>query len=189
MQGNSYTGVVGPNIPNLIHRRACCYRVSRDDIGDLQQQIVPLLAKFQFDPQRAGGASVTTAMTAVINKQIFSHLRAERRRAKRMEQMKQTASTAPADPRERVDALDLRLDVEAALARLSRLDQRVCQALREGQNQLAIARQLGITRSKLQCAILRIRRVFQQVGLDAWLGREPASRGGLADAENSGEQR
>ena len=68
MIANSYVGMVQSEVPHLIISRARRYRVGRDEIDDLQQQIVPLLAGFRFDPARANGASPATAMTAVVDR-------------------------------------------------------------------------------------------------------------------------
>jgi len=186
MDANSYVGMVPPDIPRLIAARARCYRVRADEIDDLQQQIVPLLAEFHFDPARANGATLVTAMTAVIDHQIKAHLRSARRYRQRLEraQSRSGSSTRQSEDmlvhRAMFDLVDLRIDLQQVISRLSPRDRQICRGLSDGFTIKAIARQLGCGRYTVSRGIARIRRVFETAGLRAWIdancGGGPAAR-------------
>jgi len=175
MFSNSYVGMVHPEVPRLIVSRARRYRLGRDEIDDLQQQIVPLLAEFRFDPTRANGAAPATAMTGVIDRQIKAHLRSQRRYQQRVERL-QAMSGAPtrdgtiapthvAQP----EPVDLRIDLERTMSRFTPRDREICQGLSHGLTVTAIAQQLGCGRDTVNRAVARIRKVFDAAGLRAWI--------------------
>ena len=125
MIANSYVGMVQSEVPHLIISRARRYRVGRDEIDDLQQQIVPLLAGFRFDPARANGASPATAMTAVVDRQIKAHLRSKHRYQQRLERLQamfgepgRDGTTAPMQVAHS-EPVDLRIDLERTMSRFS----------------------------------------------------------------------
>lgn len=175
MLANSYVGMVQPEVPRLIVGRARRYRVGADEIDDLQQQIVPLLAAFRFDPARANGATAATAMTGVIDRRIKAHLRSKRRYQQRVERLQAMAGTpvtqdaAASSRAAHSDTADLRLDLEQTTARLSPRDRAICQCLGDGFTIAAIARRLKCGRDTVARAVQHIRRVFDAAGLRAWI--------------------
>ena len=181
MSSNHYSGVVTPEIPRLIVDRARRLKVSPDDIEDLQQRIVPLLAKFQFDHARANGASRQTAMTAVVDRQIKMHLRSKRRYRVRIEQLQTQQSETASDEALVTDHTadsanaDRRMDVAKAIADLPEFDQRVCLALSKGMSIAAIAREVCRGRDAVNGAIRRTRRTFENMGLRAWVDANAAT--------------
>jgi RNA polymerase sigma factor (sigma-70 family) len=175
MLANSYLGVVEQEVPRLVVSRARRLRVSGDEIDDLQQQIVPKLAEFQYDASRSNGASRTTAMTGVIDRQIKAHLRAKHRYQKRIERL-QVMSGASAygrpvwpDHVTKPEPVDLRMDLAAAMSSLSARDRSICQGLADGLTVKVIAGQLGCGRDTVTRAIVRIREVFTAAGMRAWI--------------------
>lgn len=183
MIGNSYIGMVPPEITRLIVNRARRYRVGRDEIDDLQQQIVPLLADFHFDPVRAHGASPATAMTGVIDRQIKAYLRAKRRYQQRIELLQGTSgdpdrqNTVPPAYVTQTDPVDLRIDLERTLTSFSPRDREICHGLSHGLTIKAIAEQLGCGRDTVDRAIARIRKAFETAGLRAWIDPNYRSNG------------
>lgn len=175
MIANSYVGMVQPEVPRLIVSRARRLRVGRDEIDDLQQQIVPLLAGFRFDPARANGATPATAMTGVIDRQIKAHLRSKHRYQQRVERLQamsgETARDGTITPTQvaQPEPVDLRIDLERTMSRFSPRDREICQGLSHGLTVTAIAQQLGCGRDTIDRAVVRIRRVFEAAGLRAWI--------------------
>lgn len=174
MLANSYTGMVESNVTRLIVSRARRLHLSGDEIDDLQQQIVPKVARFQFDAQRSNGASHTTALTSVIDRQVKTYLRTRRRYRRRIQLLSAEPGryatrlmgcheAAPPEP------VDLRLDLEAAMARLSQRDREICRLLSEGWAVLPIAKRLHCGRDTIGRAIARIRQTFIAAGLRAWV--------------------
>lgn len=174
MIANSYVGMVQPEVPRLIVSRARRYRVGRDEFDDLQQQIVPLLAGFRFDPARANGATPATAMTGVIDRQIKAHLRSKHRYQQRVERLQAMSGPSARDgaitPTQvaQPEPVDLRIDLERTMSRFSRRDREICRGLSHGLSVTAIARQLGCGRDTIDRAVVRIRQVFEAAGLRAW---------------------
>lgn len=173
---NCYEGIVEKDVCRLVVSRARRMQIPPDQIDDLQQQIIPKLAKFKFDPSRANGASRTTVLTSVIDHQIKAYLRARSRYAKRIEELQTVAAAQPPRPKRvaQPEPLDLRMDLAAAMATLSVRDRKICQALAAGMNVKAIAKELHCGRDTVGRAIERIRETFCRAGMRAWV--EPEGR-------------
>lgn len=175
MFANSYVGMVPPQVPRLIISRARRYRVGRDEIDDLQQQIVPVLAGFRFDPARANGASPATAMTAVVDRQIKAHLRSKHRYQQRVERLQAMSGEPTRDgtitPPQvaQPEPVDLRIDLERTMSRFTSRDRSICQGLSHGLSVTAIAEQLGCGRDTVDRAVIRIRQIFEAAGLRVWI--------------------
>lgn len=174
MLANSYSGIVEQEVSRLVVSRARRLHVSGDEIDDLQQQIVPKLAAFEYDAAKSNGASRSTALTGVIDRQIKAHLRAKRRYQKRIQRLQTMSNSASArfvwpEHVTRPEPVDLRMDLAAAMERLSERDQIICRSLGEGHTVKAIAERLGCCRDTVSRAILRIRQVFTQAGLRVWI--------------------
>lgn len=174
MLANSYCGIVEPNVPRLVVSRARRLRISGDEIDDLQQQIVPKLATFEYDPAKANGATLNTVLTVVVDRQILAHLRAKRRHEQRVERlraMSDLASSRFAWPEQvaKPEPVDLRMDIAAAMDRLDERDRAICHRLGEGHTIKAIAEHVGCCRDTVSRAILRIRQVFTEAGLREWI--------------------
>ncbi len=174
MLPNRYTGMVEPKVARLIVSRARRMRLRPDEIDDVQQQLVPTLASFEFDEARSNGASRTTALTSVIDRQIKAYLRSRRRYRKRLARIHANpgryatrilARHIPAPP----EPVDLRLDLEAAMERLSERDRAICRLLGDGWAVQPIAEQIGCDRETVSRAIVRIRETFIAAGLQAWV--------------------
>jgi len=133
MLANRYTGIVEPHVERLIVSRARRLRISGSEIDDLQQQIVPRLAEFQFDEARANGASPEAVMACVIDRQMKAYLRAKRRYQQRIERfhLMVATRTRPTWPHHvnQPEPIELRLDLQDAIGRLSHRDRAVCEGL------------------------------------------------------------
>jgi len=164
MFANNYAEMVPPEVLELIARRVRYYRIRADEHDDLQQQIVPLLMEFRYDPAIANGASETTAMTAVIDNQIKVHRRANRRHQRRIERMQTQVRESTIDT-----TIDLRVDLKNTLSQLSPPDRTICQHLSQGHTTTDIAQLLNCCRATVDHAVWRIRRVFKDAGLQVWI--------------------
>lgn len=188
MFANSYVGIVEPEVTRLIVRHARRLRIHGDEIDDLQQQIVPQLAGFHFDVARSNGASLTTALTSVIDRQVKAYLRAKHRYRKRLYRLHAmcTAGLRCDDFVEQPEPTDLRMDLRAAMEPLSQRDRAICQFLSEGLSIKAIAKQLRCGRDTIGRAILRIRDQFIAAGLKAWVDPNDA---GIAETNPTSTER
>lgn len=178
MHSNDYTSVISPDLVSLIRRRGKRARLSAADIEDLQQIVAPKLAKARFDPQR----NATALAMTIIDRQVHSMVRTRYRDRKVIAQQVREAHPQITPPE--VAAVDLRLDVESMMRRLSPRDRRVCEGLLQGLPKRTIAAHLGCTTETVDCAIVRIRRKFADAGLGegiGTIGRAGARKGGEHD--------
>ena len=79
MLTNDYTGIVESAVRRLIFSRTSRFRLRPPEVDDLQQRIVLALLDFRFNGARSNGATATTAITGLIDRQIKAYLRAEGR--------------------------------------------------------------------------------------------------------------
>ena len=184
---NNYAGMVPPEVLELITRRVRYHRIPPDELDDLQQQIVPLLIDFRYDPAIANGASETTAMVAVIDNQIKTHRRARRRYRRKIERFQMQTREPSTTPH---DQVDLRLDLERVLAQLSERDRAICQQLGQGHTTTDIAQRLNCGRDTVDYAVWRLRKVFKDAGLQIWVdpNYKPNYANPIPDASENEEQ-
>lgn len=167
MLENRYIGIVNEEVSRLVISRARRFRVPRDRADDLQQEMMPTLAAFRYDAARSNGASLQTALIAVIDRQIKAYLRAECRYQAHVERLRELSfSAGPAAPPEHID---LGIDVANVVATLPQREQRICSLLGDHRDVRFIARSLGCGRDTVCRSIERIRRAFSKAGLEAWI--------------------
>jgi len=166
MFANNYAGMVPPEVLELITHRVRYHRIPPDELDDLQQQIVPLLMEFRYDPAVANGASETTAMVAVMDNQIKAHRRARRRYRRKIERFQMQTREPSTTPHTQVD---LRMDLDRVLAQLSERDRAICQQLGQGHTTTDIAQRLDCGRDTVDYAVWRLRKVFKDAGLQIWI--------------------
>ena len=99
MLSNVYVGTRNQTVANLVIRRALRLGINSDEIEDLQQKIVPKLTRFLFKPERSNGASLNTVLTSVIDRQLFSYLRARKRYQQRIERLRNINYLKTVQPR------------------------------------------------------------------------------------------
>lgn len=172
MYENDYGTVVEPWKVALIHRRAKKRGFRRDEMADVEQQIVLAMADFRFDPTKANGAKEKTILTALIDRQLSTLCRARVRRER-------TVATQPVDPHhdeciapeETVpqDGAALVLDVRDALGRLPSQDREICMALAAGESIDEIAHARRCSWHTVKRRIDDIRQHFEHLGLDGWI--------------------
>jgi len=168
---NDYGSLIEPWKLALIRRRARRMGFRRDELPDLQQQIVLALCELRFDPERADGATEKTVVTALIDRQLRSMRRTRTRRERLFEQLDIDAE--PDDDAFRdlgEEGADLGVDVRAALAELSDRDRAICRALADGETIDGIARQQRRSWHTIKTRAESIQRRFEQIGLHGWLG-------------------
>jgi DNA-directed RNA polymerase specialized sigma24 family protein len=174
MVANRYDGVVETWKVKLILNRARRFGLPHDLWPDIQQEIVPDVAAFRFDPARANGAQESTCLTALIDNRLRTFLRGAGRDRRRLEQYRVNrvgvGSTAMDGMALAYDEDgSLTLDVRAALGSLSPLERTICEGLSRGLSVANIARLLDCGRGRVRRMIAGIRQRFQVVGLEDWV--------------------
>ena len=165
------------------------YQLTCDDLSDLRQELFVHALQYAhtFNPQRA---QWTTFIDRLLKSGIANFLRARDAECRRGDRC---VPLCVADDREHsaeymatldgaytgqcatpdgqamdssTEAIDLRLDVEAILATLSPLLQRICQLLMDGESVVAVARTLGMPRTSLYFYLDQLQRIFVAHGFD-----------------------
>jgi len=173
MYKNNYANLLSQWKVDLIKRRGLRMGFRRDEIDDLQQQIVPHLLRFTFDPAKANGASEKTALTALIDRQLKAISRAQARYRRHVEQPLQDFETDEETPPSAIfyEPSDMVLDVQLTVAALSPRERAICTALSEGRPLSEIAQLLQCDWHTVQSDIQNIRTRFENLGMQGWIGQ------------------
>jgi RNA polymerase sigma factor (sigma-70 family) len=170
---NDYTGVVEDWKLDLILERARDKGFRPEEMEDAQQELVLALLNFRFDPQKANGGGESSAIRALIDRQLaFIQRRCVRakNRIKRYRLLSGIAESKDSEPQlepDHADLLSLSADVEATVASLSPKEKAVCSAIAKGLSREAIAEALGFSRYEVDRLLDRIRAKFIDAGLQA----------------------
>ena len=156
---NDYGTLLEPWKARLIVDRARRLGVPRDELEDIQQELVQDIAAVEFDPTRAD--SRATPLMARIDNRVISYLRQRSCYEGHVANLRPVESYG--------ESVALRLDVRQTVAMLPEREQAVCEGLSQGHTVAAIARRIGCGRSTVVRLVVRIRLEFQQRGIDQWL--------------------
>lgn len=172
---NDYGSLVETWKVDLVINRARRKGFRRDEIEDVQQEIIPAVIAFRYDAARANGATEATALTALIDNRLafLQRGRARRRRHEgkyRRLHARRNGELSPLQvyPSHERQA-DLTMDVRQSVAALAPMEQTVCAALSDGRAPWRVSRDLGMPRYQLHRTMRRIREQFEAMGLDAWM--------------------
>lgn len=157
----------------LIIDRAKRLGFGRDELPDVQQEVILDVMRFQFDPARSNGATEVTALRGVIDRRLRAIRRARPRYDCRLQKFQ--AARGPRDAEDEYLAPDpivslyLAADVRQALATLAPEDRSLAAALAAGQSLRHVAAEQGCSWGRVQRQVTRIRRHFEALGLEGWL--------------------
>lgn len=152
----------------MVAHRARRLGVQGDSIADVQQELVPALLAFPFDPSR--GASPATALRVAIDNRVRSHLRREGRHRRRVSLAQlRINDCSTEDP---TTSRDRSIDVNDAIAQLDPIDAALCRALLAGCRPAELQRDQRLSRAEYGRRIRRIRSTFDGCGLRAWVPSE-----------------
>jgi len=162
---------VRPEVLDLIRRRAARFRLQEADRDDAIQDIYLKLRGFTFDPSK--GASEETVLIRIIDRHLLKVWRSWNRQQRLVDKMKELSTTESYTVR-----FELIEDARAAVAELAPKDRVVCELLSKGCSLKEIARNLNASRGSVCTRIKNIRRRFERLGLQEYLGIE--QEGGAA---------
>lgn len=131
-----------------------------DDLDDAVQQAMSEIIQFKFDPTRSNGAKESTALTAIIDRQLNKYRRGCGRHRTNLNKLKLLRTQSP-DPRD----IDLQMDVRAAIAGLPPQERSICEKLAEGKSIREIAREQRCGWHTANQIVIRIRDHFNALGL------------------------
>lgn len=146
-----------------------------DEIEDVLQELVPIIADFKFEPEKSNGATEETVVEAVIRKRLKFMLRCRARRQKHEARYRLLHGATDEKPAPEAHepgaerATGMAIDVREAVARLTPQEQSICAALADGQTRRMIVKETGISRYELDQIITRIGEQFRSQDLDAWM--------------------
>ncbi len=161
MERLDYDGVVEPWKVALIVARAKRMGFRRDEIHDVQQQMILDVVGFRFDPARSNGAQESTALQALIDNQLKKMCRTTARHRARMDRLSREPIPEVYFPEH-----ERALEVRTAVAALPEREQAVCRALVEGYSKPDIAGKLGCGWHTVDRIVRHIRQRFEENGLD-----------------------
>ena len=161
---NRYDGLLEPWKVQLIISRAKRLGFRRHDLEDVQQEVMLEVIAFRFDPAR--GTAESTPLTTLIDHRLKALRRKAARYAARITNAGDTVTLEEAclvyD-----DSTAIRLDVMAAMTRLTDEELAVCLRLIQGQSVRQIARQLKRGWHSVNRIIQGIQDRFGTMGLEA----------------------
>lgn len=165
MKPLDYGSLMEPWKADLIVSRAKRMGFRCDEIEDVQQEIIIDVVRFRYEAAKSNGASEATALTALIDNRLKKFVRTQARYRARLELLRHEA----APEYEQAAHDELRIDVETVVASLPEKERRVCRALGSGLSRHEIARTLGCGWHTVDRIVRRIRKRFEECGLDAWV--------------------
>ena len=157
---NTYGNEVAQWKTELIVARAKRLGFRRDELEDVQQELILDVLGFRYDATHASGATERTAITSLIDNRLKMIRRSEMRYQTRIEKL-------DAKPEE-----DETQDAERtakAIDGLSSEDRELCDALYAGRSVNEIAVRTGCSWHTIKRRMNRIREHFEALGLDAWV--------------------
>ena len=160
----TYDGVLTRTQVKLIISRARKLGYRQHELPDALQEAAIELMDFKYNPAKSNGADENTAMCAVVDNRLCKVIRGVERDRARVD------AIAPLVPHIHNFATDeLSLDVRDALAAMPPLDCAVGQLITAGCSKAEAARRLGRDWHVVNRACKRIRKHFEQVGIDRWV--------------------
>ena len=172
---NDYGSLIESRKVDLIIERAKRKRFRRDELEDVQQEIVPDVLGFEYDPTKANGLTEATVLTLVIDKKLTFLQRGNARQHRHEQNYREQHGAVEGRPASipyypsHEHGVDLATDVGQTVAGLTSRQQAVCAALSNSQSRVRIANRLHMSRYKLDCIIEDIRRQFETIGFDDWM--------------------
>ena len=158
---------------DLIRSRAVRLGFRGADLQDVQQDVLLAVLGFQFRPERANGATETTALIALIDRRLLMARRCRHRYLQHLERIPQCAdagrSSQGLTEGNYEEQINRRLDVREILSKLEPEDQELCRMLAAGQSIVAIAGQLGCGWHTVKRRIDGLRELFEVMGMDGYL--------------------
>ncbi len=156
---------IEPWIIALIRRRAKRLGLKGQDLEDAQQDVILDVLAFSFDAAKSNGATLSTALTALVDRRLLRILRDRRRYKKRLERLNETLDTRSEPAVLQVDH-DLAFDLQAAVAQLPPREQAICEALSRGESLAEIVRRMECGWNTIYKSLERIRQHFVALDLD-----------------------
>lgn len=178
MYGNDYGNEVEKWKVELIVERARKLGFRRDELEDVQQELILDVIAFEYDESRSNGATERTALTSLIDHRLKTLRRSQRRYQDHIEQVEPLPE---ADERQDIEHQQRRIDVEDAVAGLPEEDQELCRDLAEGRSITEIANKSGCGWHTVKRRVNQIRDHFEMHELDEWISERPLSMAWITD--------
>lgn len=159
---------------NLAKARLKELRFAPEEWPDLLQDLIIVMAGFEYRPNGPDAAKQTTALYRIITNRLTSVLRSQQREAGRMERYLRRIALGLSNAHEHplfLDEgpdLDLQMDVGDLIAQLPPAEQAVCQRLMEGDSITSIASHMNISWRAMDRLLSNIRAKFAGRGLTLW---------------------
>ena len=172
---NRYDGYVPQWKVDLALSRIKAFNFPPDQWPDLLQDIMQVIADLHFQPELANGRNEAQLLYGLINNHLSSALRTQYREQLLMQRYHQHLGLSPEKSQAdhphftTEDHPEIQLDLQTAIATLSPHEQQICQKLMQGVSVHEIARETGIGWHSIETSIRKIRELFTELELDAWI--------------------
>ena len=171
-----YKGQIEPWKIHLAISRIKTFGFPKPDWLNILQELAMVLMNFTFEPAKANGAKQSTALCAVIDRQLKTMIRAEVRESAKIHRYAQNllhTSPAVVDGHDLgyMETTPLRMDVREAVGHLTPFQRAICEGLGNGKSAHQIAKELGVGWHTVKRAIALIRMYFAGIGLGGWVRR------------------
>jgi len=157
----------------LVRARALRQGFRGDDLKDVLQEVLLEVMGFEFQPARANGATESTVLTSLIDRRLSMARRRRQRYQRHLDRFHQRTdlNRNGSDIIEmgHETQIDRSLDVQNVLTKLEPADRELCKMLSAGMSVEAIANQLSCGWHTVKRRIDRLRRYFEEMGLDGYV--------------------
>lgn len=155
---NEYDGVLELWQLAIIKRQVQRHGIQRNDMDDAVQYVAIGVADFRFDENKSNGGSPEAVFCIFVNHTLSKFVRAQSRARRRDKIIKEIGVNQACEK-----DFGLTQDLATIRNRLLTKDRNVMDLLKS-MKPSDIARELGVTRRKIEVRILRIRKAFKDAG-------------------------
>jgi len=157
----------------LVRARAIRSGFRGADLDDVQQDVLIEVLLFRYQPERANGASETTALISLIDRRLLMARRQRRRYQQRISRIQQWTDPEDAeiDPKQtnHEERTACCLDIQKLLATLTPEDRVICERLANGESIESIANRLDCSWHTVKRRIERLRELLIEMGVDGYV--------------------
>ena len=160
---------------DLIVARAKQKGFRNGELEDVQQDIIQAVVDFEYDPKRSNGATESTALTALIDRQLMFIKRGRARRHKHDQKYRELNGIRDGEvlvekhEPDHTRRLAMKSDVWDGFSRLMPIQQSICLGIMRDESRTQIAKSLGVSRYEVEKQIAHIEELFRLLNLDEWM--------------------
>ena len=171
---NRYDGYVDQWKVSLALGRIKAFGFQPDQWSDILQDLMPKIARFRFQANRAGGRNEAQVLYGLVNNHLRSVFRVQQREQSRVLRHHELLGVSPTKAESHplfaasINSA-MQVDIDLALTQLPERERSICQRLMLGHSLTQICQDLKLHLSTVKTCIARVRELFSKLELNAWL--------------------